>query len=251
MECVWDRWPARSIDFCAESAAVSENSRVMTTSVGVRACDAYGRHRQYHGPVEPKYQPYILLGLTSSIYARRTRAHSLTPLCRRETKQRGMAGQAPPVWAVLLIFILGFNELMATVSFVSNPANLMMVFLGLIVMGALYALHALHLMGMPSIFFASPARLACLTRTGSSLLNRCMTKPSLRSSAHRCMPALLHALQLALALVPHACYSLSLELCMHTHTLRPAPEEHMATLLRPSPCCFLTPVCRTLCVHCR
>ena len=59
-----------------------------------------------------------------------------------------MAGQAPPVWAVLLIFILGFNELMAAVSFVSNPGNLLMVLLGVVVVAVLYGLHALHLMGV-------------------------------------------------------------------------------------------------------
>lgn len=62
--------------------------------------------------------------------------------------QRSMAGQAPPVWAILLVIILGFNEFVATVQFVASPANLLMVIMGATLLCAAYVLHSLNLLGM-------------------------------------------------------------------------------------------------------
>lgn len=76
-------------------------------------------------------------------------------LCNRHLRvltgiapQRSMAGQAPPVWAILLVIILGFNEFVATVQFVASPANLLMVIMGATVLCAAYVLHSLNLLGM-------------------------------------------------------------------------------------------------------
>jgi hypothetical protein len=64
-----------------------------------------------------------------------------------------MAGQAPPVWAILLVMILGFNEFMSLLSFLTNPANLLMVIMGAVLVGAVVVLHQLNLLGMYACFY--------------------------------------------------------------------------------------------------
>ncbi|KNC83852.1 hypothetical protein SARC_03909 [Sphaeroforma arctica JP610] len=62
------------------------------------------------------------------------------------TQKRTTSG-APPVWLIVVFLVLGFNEFMAFLDFVTTPSNMVFVLFAVSMAGTVYALHHLGLMG--------------------------------------------------------------------------------------------------------